>query len=322
MSRWLMHLACLISAALIPFGAFGQSWPSRPLNIVVGYAPGGPVDIVARHVAKALGDQLGQTVIVDNKPGAGATIAAAAVARANPDGYTMLLVVPGLTAAETLYKSRRYELGRDFAPISLVGMSPNWLLTPADSPFKNVQDMVRITSANPGKYSYAHGSKGGLSNLTAELMKMRRNLDIVEVGYRGNGPALTDLVAGREQLMIDQPISSESFVKSGQLRPLAVMSATRLPNYPDVPTMQESGFANFVIDVWYGLMFPARTPEAIVQQTRAALTKALAQPEVVANLEHAGVTPRTGTPKELEDLVTQGIAQWKTIIESNHMGVQ
>ncbi len=312
--------ACMLSAT--PFLCWGQSWPTRPVTLVVPFTAGGPIDTVARHVGKALGEQLGQPVLVDNKAGAGGTIAAGFVARAQPDGYTLLVVVPGLAGSESLYPNRNYDLTKDFAPVSLIGTSPNWLLTPKDGPFKTVDDLVKLAGSRPGQFSYGQGGTGGLSHLTAELMKARKGLDIVNIGYRGNAQALTDLLAGRVQLMFDQPSSSESFVKSGQLRPLAVTSAARLPNYPDVPTMQEAGFSDFVIEVWYGLAFPKDTPPAIVQSAHAALVKALANPDLRASLQKNGLTIRTNSPEELATQIRNDVVRWRAVIEKNRITVQ
>lgn len=302
--------ACVLSIG----GAGAQTAPSGPMSIVVGFAAGGPTDIVARVVAKALGEELGRSVIVENKPGAGSTIAAAQVANGPGDGNAMLLVVGGLTGAESLFPNRGYSLKKDFAPISLVGTSINWLLAPSTSEFKTAQDMVRLAAANPGKYSYAQGGTGGVSHLSAEWMKMLKGLNIVQVPYRGNGPALIDLAAGRIDLIFDQPISSEPFVQSGKLRPLAVTSPQRLANYPNVPTMEEVGFPGFVVEVWYGLAFSARTPKATTLAINAALARALAKSEVKVSLERAGVVPQPSTPEQLQKRIDAEIDRWQAVI--------
>lgn len=322
MHRWIARVGALFLLASLPLVAGAATWPSRPVTIVIGYAPGGPVDFVARAVAKGLGEQFGQPVIVENKPGAGATIAAASVARAQPDGYTMLLMVPGLASAESLYPNRHYKLDEDFAPISLIGTSPTWLLTNRNSPFKTVQDVVNQAAASPGKYSYGQGASGGIAHLTAELMKVRKGLDIKSIGYRGQGPALTDLMAGNVELVFDQLSSSAPLVKSGQLRPLAVTTVNRLPAYPDVPTMQEAGFDDFLIEVWYGLAFPAGTPPDIVRSAQAALAKALAQPDVAAALARADVKASPTSPEEMQALVKKEIVRWRTVIEKNNISLQ
>lgn len=319
--RWIWAVLSTFLLSLAP-AAFAQNWPAKPLTIVVGFAAGGPTDLVARTVARALGDELDQAVIVENRPGAGSTVAAASVANGAPDGYTMLLVVPGLTGAEALFPNRKYDLARDFVHVSLVGTSPNWLLTPTESVFRTVQDVVKLAQASPGKYSYAHGGTGGISHLTAEWLKSIKGLDIIQVPYRGNGPALIDMAAGRVDLLFDQPISSESFVKSGKLRVLAVTSPTRIPGYPNVPTMIESGLPDFDVVVWYGLSFRAGTPESIVNRVNAALAKVLVKPEVKLSLQRSGVTAVASTPKEFDARVRSEIERWRNVIVKNGITVQ
>jgi tripartite-type tricarboxylate transporter receptor subunit TctC len=317
--RTVVSSLLLVTASLV---VCAQQWPSRPVTIVVGFAAGGPTDIVARTVAKALGEEIGQPVIVENKPGAGATVAAAQVAAGPADGYSLLLVVPGLTGSESLFPARKYDLVKDFAHVSLVGTSPNWLLTSVDSPFKNIQDVARLATAQPGRFSYAHGGSGGISHLSAEWLKTLRNLDIVQIPYRGNGPALLDVAAGRVELLFDQPISSESFVTSGKLRALAVTSSTRLGSHPNVPTMVEAGYSEFVVEVWYGLSFRAGTPEPIVRAMNAATAKAVVRPEVKESLSRAGVTAVSTSSKDYEARVKSEIERWRGVIIRNNITVQ
>ncbi|MCU4119043.1 Bug family tripartite tricarboxylate transporter substrate binding protein [Variovorax sp. N23] len=311
-----------VACALLATGTTAQTWSQKPITIVVGFAAGGPTDIVTRVVAKALGDELGKPVIVDNKPGAGATIAAAQVALSPNDGHTMLLVVPGLTGAESLFPNRKYDLTKDFAAVSLIGTSPNWLLTSAGSAFKDLQDVERLAKANPSKYSYGQGATGGISHLTSEWLNTSKGLSIVQVPYRGNGPALLDLAGGRIDMMFDQPISSEAFVTSGKLRPLAVTSPSRLPAYPDVPTMEESGYPGFVVEVWYGLAFPARTPAALINAVNVALRHGLGRNEVKASLLRAGVNPQTSTPEEFQLRIVSEIERWKQVINRANIKAQ
>lgn len=303
--------------------SFAQNWPTKPLTIVAVFSPGGPVDLVARIVAKGLAEQLGQQVIVDNRVGAGGTVGAASVARANPDGYTVLLVNSGHTAAESLYKGRQYDLVKDFLPVSLIGTSPNWLLiNPKQHAFASMQELVNYAITNPGKLTYASGGSGGLTHLSSELMKTQKNLDILHVPYKGNAPAFTDLLAGRVDMIFDQPIASEAFVKAGQLKPLAVTSRVRAPGYPDVPTMMESGFPNFNVDVWYGLAFRAGTPPSVVTALNTALEKVLSTADVKNRLIAAGVTPAPGTPLAFEVRIKDDVARWRAIIERTGITAQ
>ncbi|WP_159593303.1 Bug family tripartite tricarboxylate transporter substrate binding protein [Hydrogenophaga sp. BPS33] len=307
-------LAAMASACLITLGSAAAQVSTKPLSIVVGFAAGGPTDIVARVVAKALAEELGKPVIVENKPGAGSTVAAGYVAHGPTDGTSMLLVVPGLTGAETLFPNRKYDLTKDFAAISLLGTSPNWLLTPVGSDFKTAQEVEKRAKAAPGKYSYGHGATGGISHLSSEWLNAVKKLDILSVPYKGNGPALVDLVGGRIDLMFDQPISSESFVASGKLRPLAVTSAKRLATYPDVPTMEEAGYPGFVVEVWYGLVFAAKTPETTVKTVNEALARVLARDDVKSSLNNSGVTPQHSTPQAFQSRINGEVERWKRVI--------
>jgi tripartite-type tricarboxylate transporter receptor subunit TctC len=310
----------LYGAAAAP--ALAQQWPARPITLYVGFAAGGPTDIVSRIVAKALGEELGQPVIVENKPGAGATIAAAQVANGAADGYSMLLVVPGLTGAESMFPNRKYDLAKDFTHVSLVGTSPNWLITSASSPFKTVQDVAKLAGAQPGKFSYGQGATGGISHLSAEWLKSVRNLNILQVPYRGNGPALIDMAAGRVDLMFDQPISSEAFVTSGKVRALAVTSATRMKSHPEIPTMAESGYPEFIVEVWYAFSVKAGTPEPIVRALNAAIARAVARPDVKDGLSRTGVTALSSTPQEIDTRVKSEIERWRAVIVKNNITAQ
>ncbi len=313
--------ALLVATASTP--ALAQTWPAKPVTVVAVFSAGGPVDMVARIVAKGLGEQLGQQFLVENRVGGGGTVGAASVARGSTDGYTVLLVNSGHTAAETLYKGRGYELAKDLTPVSLIGTSPNWLLVnPKQNAFASIQEMTTFAAANPGKLTYASGGSGGITHLSSELLKAQKNLDIVHIPYKGNAPAFTDLLAGRVDMIFDQPISSESFVKSGQLKPLAVTSRNRLAGYPDVPTMVEAGIPGFVVDVWYGFAFRAGTPPAVVSSLNAALEKVLALPDIRSRLMAAGVTPAPSTPAAFEARIKDDTARWRGLIERTGITAQ
>jgi tripartite-type tricarboxylate transporter receptor subunit TctC len=319
--------ACLLGAGLLALAgiapvraqtgaATALPWPMKPVTVVAVFSAGGPVDIVTRIVAKGLSDHFQQQFVVENRVGAAGTVGAASVARAEPDGYTVLGVNSAHTATETLYKNRRYDLAKDFAPVSLIGGSANWLLVnPKVHDFKSVAELLAWASAHPGKLSYASGGSGGLTHLSAELLKARAGVDILHVPYKGNAPAFTDLIAGRVDMIFDQPVSSEAFVKSGQLRPLAVTSRTRLAAYPDLPTMVEAGVADFEAAVWYGLALRAGTPRAIVSALNAGLAKVLAQYDIRERLQAAGVTPAHSTPEAFAGLMRADTARWREVIE-------
>jgi tripartite-type tricarboxylate transporter receptor subunit TctC len=307
--------AALAVLAVSSVSANAQSWPTKPITMVVVFAPGGTVDIVGRTVANQLTQQLGQQVIVDNKAGAGGTIGAAAVARAKPDGYTILMLVSSHAVGETLYKKRPYDLSKDFTPVSLIGTSPYWLLVnPEVNKTPTLKELVAKIRENPGKMTYASGGSGGIAHLASEMMNLQGKLDVTHVPFKGNAPALTELVAGRVDMMFDQPASSTSFVKAGKLKPLAVTSKTRLAAYPDIPTMAESGFPGYEAISWFGFAVPAGTPPQIVKRLNEATVKALASPEVKDKLEATGITTASSTPAAFSEMIKTEIGRWRTVI--------
>lgn len=301
--------------ACLPFVASAQNYPDKPITLVVIFAAGGTSDIVGRIIAAQLTKQLGQQVVVENKPGAGGTIGAAAVARSKPDGYTMLSMVSSHSTAETMFKNRPYDLVRDFAPISTIGTSPYWVLVnPEKTKATDFKDFVATMRARPGEFSYAHGGTGGLTHLASEMMKMQGNLDMVGIPFKGNAPAITEVLAGRIDMLIDQPASSEAYVKAGKLRPLAVTSKSRLPEAPGIPTMSEAGFPGFEAQAWFGLAFPRGTPVEIVERMNREVTKAITDNDVKAKLERLGVTPGSMLPAQFGELIKSQIIHWRTII--------
>lgn len=314
---WLTAALVAVVIWVSPVRAQTASWPAKPVSVIVGFAAGGPTDVVARVVAKALGEELGVPVIVENRPGAGATVAASYVASQPADGHTMLLVVPGMTAAESLFPGRKYDLTKDFSGVSLIGTTANWLLVSESSQLRSVADIINKAKLAPGKLSYAHGATGGLSHLLAEWLKTVTGTDILQVAYRGNGPALIDVASGRVDMMFDQPIGSENLVNAGRVRPVAVTSAERLDAYPDVPTMAEAGVPDFVALVWYGFALRAGTPEHVKRSMHEALLRAMTHGEVKEGLIRAGVTPHVTRPGELDAMIRTEVARWRGVIEKN-----
>jgi len=313
-----MLARCLLVALtvmLLAMPASAQPYPSKPISMVVVFAAGGTADIVGRTLGAQLSKQLGQQVVIDNKPGAGGTVGATAVARAKPDGYTMLMLVSSHTTAETLFKSRPYDLLKDFAPVSTIGTSAYWVLVnPETTKAKTIKELVDAMRAQPGKFSYGSGGSGGITHLASEMMKLQGKLDVVHVPFKGNAPALTELLAGRIDMVIDQPASSEAFVKAGKLKPLAVTSLKRIPTAPDVPTLNESGFPGFEAIAWFGLGFPAGTPPEIVARMNTEVAKALADPELKQKLEAAGITPLSMSSGDFTNVMKADVARWAKVI--------
>ncbi|MDQ6917695.1 MAG: tripartite tricarboxylate transporter substrate binding protein [Pseudomonadota bacterium] len=313
--RCIARIALAVLAVVLAPAAPAQPYPARPISMVVVFAAGGTADIVGRTLAAQLSTQLVKQVVVDNKPGAGGTIGATAVARSKPDGYTILMLVSTHTTAETLFKGRQYDLLKDFAPVTTIGTSAYWVLVnPEVTKANTMQELVATMRANPGKMTYASGGSGGITHLASEMMKLQGKLDVVHIPFKGNAPALTELMAGRVDMLIDQPASSEAFVKAGKLKPLAVTSRSRLPTAPSVPTMSESGFPGFEAIAWFGLGFPAGTPAEIVDRMNREVATALATPELKQKLEAAGITPLPMSPAQFTELIKSDIARWRTVI--------
>ena len=315
MRRMSTSLALAAVVALSAAQAAAQTWPAKPITLVVVFAAGGTTDIVGRTLGAKLSQQLGQQVIVDNKPGAGGTLGATLVARAKPDGYTLLMLLSSHSTAETLFKNRTYDLSKDFAPISMIGTSPYWMLVNPDvMKTPTMKDLVAQARAQPGKLTFASGGSGGITHLASEMMKLQGKLDIVHIPFKGNAPALTEMLAGRVDMIFDQPASSETYVKAGKLKPLAVTSRTRMPAYPDVPTMIESGFPGFEAVSWFGVAAPAGTPAEIIETMHREIVKALAAPELKQKLEGVGITPLAMTPAEFAAHIQAEIGRWRTVI--------
>ncbi|PSL82919.1 LacI family transcriptional regulator [Variovorax sp. WS11] len=291
-------------AALALCTAHAQSYPTKPVSLIVGFAPGGSADILARLVAQKLGTTLGQSVIVDNRPGAGATIATAAVAAAKPDGYTLLMVTSGHAGSSALYPKLSYDTQKSFDPVAKVGASPVVIVAPASAPYKQLKDVVDAARKNPGKLNYAAGGGGATTtSLAAEFLKSEAKIDMVMVPYKGSGPALTALLSSEVDLGFDIPSSALPHIKSGKLRPLAVTTKTRSSVLPDVPTVAEQGMPGFEVTGWFGILAPAGTPPAVIARLNKEVNALLSDPDTRNKLEGLGVEAASGSPADFGKLI-------------------
>ena len=288
-------LACLAAIAL-PVAAQVRDFPSHALKIVVPFAPGGAVDSVARVVGARLSEQVRQPVVVENKPGANANLGAQAVATSPADGYTMLLGANGLATNPTLEKNLPFDPLKDFTPVALVGYAPLVLVVPSAHPAKSVKDLVALSKAKPGTFNYGSAAVGGSGHLATELLKSATGLDAQHVAYKGGAPALTDLIAGRLDLMLINPLEAAPHVKAGKLRALAVTGKARIKSLPDVPTFDEAGVKDFDASVWWGFLVPAKTPPDITARLGTEILQALQDAAVREKLEQMGavVAPLDG----------------------------
>jgi len=304
-------LAVLGLAAAIPAAA--QQWPSKPLRIVVPFAAGGPADAIARLAGTGL-RSLGQPVVIDNRAGAGGMVSADLVAKAAPDGYTLLLCNIGDAMAMSLYKSIPYNFERDFAHVSLLASSPFMIAVHPSVPANTMQEFLALARAKPGTLSYGSAGNGVSSHLSGEALRLAANINILHVPYKGQAPALTDLLGGQIAFMFANPVTTLGQVREGKLRALAVTSPKRLTIASNVPTVAESGVPGYEAETWFGISAPAGTPEAIVNRLSSELAKVMNSAEVRPGLEAQGVVIVANTPAEFTKRIASDVASWRKVI--------
>ncbi|MFY3137281.1 Bug family tripartite tricarboxylate transporter substrate binding protein [Achromobacter xylosoxidans] len=315
--RLAASVAALAALAFTASGWAAKPYPERPVTLVVGYAAGGATDIVARLVAKALTDELGQTIVVENKTGANSNIGAEIVSRAAPDGYTLYVGSIANTINRTLYSKLNYDFVKDFKPIGLLATIPNILVVNPKLPVKTVPEYLAYAKANPGKLTCASSGSGSSIHLSCELFKMQTGTDILHVPYRGSGPAVADLLGGQVDSMFDNLPSSLPHVQAGKLRAIGVTSPQRLPAVPEVPTLAESGLPGFDVESWFGLMAPAGTPQPVIERLNQALDKALADPALVASYKQSGfyAPQQPNTPETYARKIASEIDKWGAVVK-------
>jgi len=311
-------VASALSTVALP--AYGQTgpWPNKPIRLVVPYAPGGTTDVVARVVAEYLGKRLGQNIIVDNKPGKGAMVGTALVAKAPPDGYTLLMsVISGLTISPALYGGGDFDPMADFIHVSIASTNPSVLVVNPAFESKTFKDYVAYAKANPGKLAYATSGAGSSNHLLGVRLSQVIGAEMVHVPYRGAGPAMVDTIAGNVPSMFDSLPSAAPHIKAGKVRALAVSSEQRSPAFPDVPTMKEAGYPDLISYSWFGISVPARTPAPIVDRIATEMQAVLKEPAVVKRWEEIGAAPSTMTPAEVARFVQEEIDKWTPVVKSS-----
>lgn len=308
----------LLAAVGVTALAQDAGWPSRPVRLVVTFPPGGSSDAAARIVAPKLAERLGQPVVVENRPGAGGGVGLDLVAKAAPDGYTIVLAsAGGLTANPSLYKKLAYDPAKDFAPITLFGTSPFVLLAGTAVPVSNVGDVIKLAQAQPGRLSYASGGNGTAMHLSGELMKSMGKAFILHIPYRGSGPALMAVLGGETQLAIADITTASAQIKSGRVKALGVLSRERSALAPDIPTLQESGLPGFESAGWFGILAPAATPAPVVQRLNAEITAVLRSPDVRERFAAAGLEPLPSTPEAMAALMKTETVKWAKVIKES-----
>ena len=309
-------VAALIAttAGLISGTSAQAAFPDRPVKIVVGFAPGGS-DISARIIAQKLSELWGQSVVIENRPGAAGNIGADVVARAPADGYTLLLCVNSYTINTTAYRNLSWSLLRDFAPVGRFAVSPLVVVVNQNLPVKSVRELIDYARANPGKLNYGSAGSGTAPHLAGELFAMNAGLSMTHVAYKGSGPSVTALVANEVQLSFGALSAFDAFIKDGRLRALAVTTAERSPQMPQLPTVIEGGMPGFDADIWYGLLLPVRTPADVVQKVSADLGRVMADPDTQTRLRQRGLEPAYLDSRQMGELMTRDVARWKTVAE-------
>ena len=316
-SATLLALLALPLAILVgPAPAHAQAFPNKPVRLVVPFPPGGPLDTVGRALAQKLTEAWGQSVIVDNRPGAGGNIGADLVAKAAPDGYTVVMGALSTHAVNpSLYAKMPYDAVKDFAPITLVAITPNVLVVNPSLPVNSVRELIAYAKANPGKLAFGSGSNGSAGHLAGELFKADTGTDLLHVPFKGAAPAMQALLSGDIQMMFDNLASASAQVKAGKLKALAVTTARRSPLAPDLPTMAESGVPGFDISTWFGLLAPAGTPPEIVGRWNAEVGRILRTPEMRERLTAMGAEPAPDTPAEFAQFIASEAAKYARIVK-------
>lgn len=313
-----LALALLFALAAGTGSAFAQAWPSKPVKLIVPYPPGGSADILARAIGQKLSDGLGQSVVIDNRPGAGTAIGAEATAKSAPDGYTIMLgTVSSHAINPALTPGLKYDPVKDFAPVSLVASIPFALLVHPSLPAKNVRELVALAKVKPGSLNFSSAGNGTSNHLAGELFKSMTGTFMVHIPYRGSAPALNDLLAGQVNLMFDLVLTAQSHVKSGAARALAVTGMERSAALPGVPTVAESGVPGFEVSAWFGFFAPAGTPAAIVTALNVETVKAMRAQDLRERLASQGAEAVTNTPEQFSAYVKDELAKWTRVVKAS-----
>ncbi|WP_447920303.1 Bug family tripartite tricarboxylate transporter substrate binding protein [Achromobacter aegrifaciens] len=317
--RLIAAALALTATAALPWSAGAAGYPDRPISLIVPFSPGGGTDISARLLAVALGEKFSSSVVVDNRPGAGGQIAADLVARSPADGYTLLFANSGMLAINPWIYKLHSDPATAFAPVSLFSDLPFVLVVPTSLPAKNVTELVALARSQPGKHTYASSGTGGAPHLSAEIFQQATGADLMHVPYKGGGPAMTDLMAGRVDMLFASVLETMPYVNGGKLRALAVTGATRSPAMPDVPTIDEAGVKNAQSGSWTAVLAPAGTPPAVIDKLSQAIREIAADPAMKTKLESQGALAHGSTPQQLQELAASERARYGHIIKSRNI---
>lgn len=306
-----------VALGILSSGALAQNYPTKPVRLVVGFPPGGAVDIMGRTIGTKLSERLEQPLVVDNRPGAGGNIAAELVAKSAPDGYVLLIsAVSSLAISASFYDNLRYDLLKDFASVGVVGAVPNVLVVNRSVPAKSVSELIALAKSNPGQLAFGSAGPGTTVHFAGELFKMMAHVDMLHVPYKGAAPAMADLLGGRVQLMFDFLSAALPRIQNGSLRALGVTSATRSPLIPNVPTIAEAGVKGYEVLGSFGIFAPTGVPAPIVNKLNGELAKVVSLPDVKEQMAKQGGTPITQTPQQLYTALNSEVAKWAKVVRA------
>ena len=312
-------LPCILAGAQ----AAAQAYPARPVRLVVPFPAGGATDVLARVISLRAAEKLGQQIVIDNRPGAGGTIGSDSVAKAAPDGYTLLIATGSTHSIGPIINSRiPYNVERDFAPVSYVARTSSVLVVPNSLPVGNLREFIALLKANPGRYNYGSSGNGTNSHLSGELFKAQAGVFMTHIPYRGTGLVFTDMVAGQVHMLMDNYVTAQANIRDGKLRVLGVTSLQRLPFMPDVPTLDEQGLKGFDVSNWFGIYAPRGTPAEVIARVGTAFNQALQEPELQKRLATLGATPTGSTPEQMARVVAADTAKWARLIRDRKIVVE
>jgi tripartite-type tricarboxylate transporter receptor subunit TctC len=315
-------LSAALAAVLATGAAMAQGYPSKALRLVVPFPAGGATDVLARAISLKASDNLGQQIIIDNRPGAGGTIGSELVAKAVPDGYTLLMATGSTHAIGPIVNFRiPYNVERDFVPVGLVANTASVMMVPTTLPVKNLAEFIALAKAKPGQLNFGSSGNGTNSHLSGELFKAQAGVFITHIPYRGTGLVLTDMLSGQIHMLLDNFVTAQPHIRDGKLRVLGVTSLQRLPFLPDVPTLDEQGLKGYDVSNWFGVYAPRGTPPDIVAKVNTAYMQAMKDPDVLKRLNNLGATPMSSTPDEMGKAVAAETARWRKLIHDRKIVV-
>jgi tripartite-type tricarboxylate transporter receptor subunit TctC len=317
-----LAICALLAGAVLPVWAQAPAWPSKPIRLVVAFPPGGIVDHVARQIQPRLQAVLGQTVIVDNRSGAGGTVGAMEVARAAPDGHTLLMVFDSYATYPLVYPKLGFDVAKDLLPVTQIARNPLVLVVNPQVPAKDFKSFVGLLKSQPGRYNYASVGPGSSNHLTAEYFKAETGTFVTHIPYRGGGPAQQDLLGGQVEMMFLSAVLAQPHVKAGRLRALAQTGAQRVHAYPDTPTVAESGYRGFEVNSWVGMLAPAGTPRAVIDRLQAEVRSIVTDPAFAARLQEQGLAGIASTPEQFAAALRAEQDKWGRLVRERQLSLE